>query len=78
MVIFRYEPHIRIRKFGELRVGDVFFFNELPFIKLDTDYFQNTLCLEDGIQCNFNYNDDVEYQYCGYFRSNSYKEKKNG
>lgn len=77
MFIFRSEPHIRIKKFGELRVGDVFFFNELPFIKLDTDYFENSLCLEDAITCNFKYNDEVEYQYCGFFRSNSFKERKN-
>lgn len=73
MYLFRNEKYIKIKKFGELRVGDCFFFNEIPYLKLDSDYFQNTLCLEDGILVNFSYNDDVEYQWCGYFRSHSYK-----
>lgn len=76
MHVFRSEFHIRIKKFGDLLTGELFFYNNLPFIKLDTDYLQNAICLDDGIMCHFRYNDDVEFQYCGYFRSKRCKDKK--
>ena len=38
MYLFKCDERIKIMKFGELSTGDCFFFNELPFIKTDSDY----------------------------------------